>query len=139
MVGSLLRFVEAELTGAGVHIRQQLSPLESKVRVDEGQLRQAFLNLLKNSIQSMPDGGQLTVSTEEAGDAVRIRITDTGKGIDPACMGKIFDPFFTTRDGGTGLGLSLTQQIVSEHGGTIHCESRPGEGTSFVVELPRSH
>ena len=67
---------------------------------------------------------------------VRVRIADTGEGIDTACLDRIFDPFFSTREGGTGLGLSLTQQIVAEHGGNIACESSPGQGTCFVVELP---
>jgi signal transduction histidine kinase len=106
------------------------------VRADEAQLRQAFLNLLRNSVESMPDGGILRVTTEQEDGIVRVRISDTGEGIDNSCLDRIFDPFFSTRDGGTGLGLSLTQQIVAEHGGTILCESKPGEGTSFVVELP---
>jgi two-component system NtrC family sensor kinase len=131
-----LSFVQGEFSGASIEVKHQPDPQAALVRADEGQLRQAFLNLLRNSIESMPSGGTLTVSTELSDGVVRVRIADTGEGIDQACLDRIFDPFFSTREGGTGLGLSLTQQIVAEHGGSIACESNPGQGTCFVVELP---
>lgn len=136
LLSSLLNFVKGEFRGASIEVRQQPDPEVALVRADEGQLRQAFLNLLRNSIESMPEGGTLTISTEHSDGLVRVRIADTGGGIDNACLDRIFDPFFSTREGGTGLGLSLTQQIVAEHGGNIACESSPGQGTCFVVELP---
>jgi two-component system NtrC family sensor kinase len=136
LLSSLLQFIEGEFQGASIEVKHQQDPDAAFVRADEGQLRQAFLNLLRNSIESMPAGGTLTVSTEHSDGLVRVRITDTGEGIDNACLDRIFDPFFSTREGGTGLGLSLTQQIVAEHGGNITCESTPGRGTCFVVELP---
>ena len=136
LISGLLSFVQGEFSGASIEVKHQPDPGVSLVRADEGQLRQAFLNLLRNSIESMPSGGTLTVSTEQSDGVIRVRISDTGEGIDNACLDRIFDPFFSTREGGTGLGLSLTQQIVAEHGGTIACESSPGQGTSFVVELP---
>lgn len=132
----LLHFITGELDGAGVELRHDLDPSVGCVPADEGQLRQAFLNLIKNSAESMPEGGVLTVTTGQENGRVQVRISDTGKGIDQKALGRIFDPFFSTRDGGTGLGLSLTQQIVSEHGGQITCESSPGEGTLFMVDLP---
>ena len=136
LISGLLSFVKGEFSGASIEVKHQPDPQVALVRADEGQLRQAFLNLLRNSIESMPSGGILTVSTELSDGVVRVRIADTGEGIDNACLDRIFDPFFSTREGGTGLGLSLTQQIVAEHGGTIACESSPGQGTCFVVELP---
>jgi len=136
LLSSLLNFVKGEFRGASVEVKHQPDPEVALVRADEGQLRQAFLNLLRNSIESMPEGGTLTISTERSDGLVRVRIADTGEGIDNACLDRIFDPFFSTREGGTGLGLSLTQQIVAEHGGNIACESSPGQGTCFVVELP---
>jgi signal transduction histidine kinase len=84
----------------------------------------------------MAGGGVLRVSTEQANGLVKVTVSDTGKGIDATSLGRIFEPFFSTREGGTGLGLSLTQQIVSEHGGRITCESNLGQGTSFNIELP---
>ncbi len=136
LLASLLGFIKGEFLGASIEVKHEPDAQVALVRADEGQLRQAFLNLLRNSIESMPAGGTLTVSTEQSDGRVRVRITDTGEGIDQDCLDRIFDPFFSTREGGTGLGLSLTQQIVAEHGGSIACESTPGQGTSFVVELP---
>jgi PAS domain S-box-containing protein len=136
IIEDLLRFMASELEEAGVRLEHQFDPKVGCVPADEGQLRQAFLNLFKNSAESMSAGGTLTVRTEQANGLTRIVVSDTGKGIDEGCLDKIFDPFFSTREGGTGLGLSLTQQIVSEHGGRISCNSSPGKGTSFVVELP---
>jgi len=132
----LLQFVAGELREAGIELHERLQSDLPPVKADANQLRQAFLNLLRNSMESMPQGGRLTVSSEAVDGLVRVRISDTGRGIDPDSLDHIFDPFFSTRENGTGLGLSLTQQIVSEHGGHIRCESRPGQGTAFVVELP---
>ncbi len=136
LLSSLLNFVKGEFRGAGIEVKYHPDTKVALVRADEGQLRQAFLNLWRNSIESMPEGGTLTIRTEHVAGLVRVRIADTGEGIDNACLDRIFDPFFSTREGGTGLGLSLTQQIVAEHGGNITCESSPGQGTCFVVELP---
>ena len=132
----LLQFVAGELREAGIELHERLQSDLPPVKADANQLRQAFLNLLRNSMESMPQGGRLTVSSEAVDGLVRVRISDTGRGIDPDSLDHIFDPFFSTRENATGLGLSLTQQIVSEHGGHIRCESRPGQGTAFVVELP---
>ncbi len=132
----LLRFVQEEIKEAGIEVRNHLADQAQPVAADEGQLRQAFLNLLRNSLESMPSGGILTIESRQDDGRMLIDISDTGQGIDDAAIGRIFDPFFSTRDNGTGLGLSLTQQIVNEHGGNISCHSQPGQGTRFTVELP---
>ncbi len=132
----LLRFVDGELRAGGIEVRCELGDDLSPVQADENQIRQAFLNLFRNSMESMPDGGVLTIGAEQADGLVRIRISDTGRGISCETMAHLFEPFFSTRENGTGLGLSLTQHIVSEHGGRISCASQPGQGTSFLVELP---
>lgn len=136
IIDELLQFIAEELREAGIKLHDRLQADLPPVKADANQLRQAFLNLLRNSLESMPQGGQLTISSEAADGVVRLRISDTGRGIDPDSLDHIFDPFFSTRENGTGLGLSLTQQIVSEHGGNISCESHPGQGTAFVIELP---
>jgi PAS domain S-box-containing protein len=138
LLRDLLRFVDGELREAKVELTVEFDKQLPPIRADENQLRQAFLNLLKNSLHSMPEGGRLTITTNQRDGQVRVRFADTGQGIDTACIGQIFDPFFSGREGGTGLGLSLTQQIVSEHGGTITCESAPGQGTIFVIDFPAS-
>jgi Signal transduction histidine kinase, nitrogen specific len=130
--------VDGELRAAKVDLTVDLDGQLTPIRADENQLRQAFLNLLKNSLHSMPDGGRLTITTKQRDGQVQVRFADTGQGMDSACIDRIFDPFVSGREGGTGLGLSLTQQIVSEHGGMITCESTPGQGTVFVIEFPAS-
>jgi PAS domain S-box-containing protein len=103
---------------------------------DANQLKQAFLNIIGNAIQSMEDGGTVTVTSAQTGDDIVVRISDTGPGIPSDVMSKLFVPFFTTRKSGSGLGLAVTRRIVENHGGEITAESEPGKGTSFTVRLP---
>lgn len=85
----------------------------------------------------MPEGGNIMVSSfYDGGDFVKIKISDTGKGISPEFLPRIFDLFFTTKEGGTGLGLSVSYAIIKKHKGTINVQSRIGEGTTFIIELP---
>ncbi len=112
------------------------------VSVDSNQLKQVFLNLIHNALQAMPTGGNLQIRTEtrvkDDREWVVGEVDDSGIGIDPRDIDRIFEPFFTTKGnrGGTGLGLSVTYGIVTDHGGTIEVKSRPGEGSSFAVWLP---
>jgi signal transduction histidine kinase len=116
------------------------------LHLDPEKLQQALLNLLLNSIQAMPDGGSLsvevkTISSEESltsGPAVRVLVADTGKGIAAEDIPYIFDPFFSRNPSGCGLGLAIVHSIVEEHGGHISVTSRPGEGTTFWIDLPVS-
>ncbi len=104
-----------------------------------GLLPQAFMNLFLNAVNAMPDGGTLSVQVEPAEHEALIIITDTGHGIAASDMPYIFDPFFTTSqvNQGTGLGLSICQSIIKQHLGSIDVESTLGQGTSFIVRLPR--
>jgi signal transduction histidine kinase len=98
-----------------------------------------FLNLFLNARDAMPRGGWLSIDTRVAGDEAVAEIGDTGVGIPPEVIARIYDPFFTTKGGGgTGLGLSVTYGIVQEHGGTLVCESEPGQGTTFRLTLKRA-
>lgn len=136
IVGSLLAFLRQELEARGVTVELRLDPSLPAVAADEHQLRQALLNLLRNAVEAMSDGGRLTLEATAAdARAVELTIADTGEGIAPEHLPKIFDPFFSTKEGGTGLGLALTQQIIVEHGGRIEVQSTPGVGTTFVVRL----
>jgi len=103
---------------------------------DANQLKQAFLNIITNAIQSMPDGGTLRISTAQKGHHIVVRIDDTGPGIPGDVMSKLFVPFFTTRKAGSGLGLAVTRRIVENHGGDIEVTSEVGQGTTFEVSLP---
>jgi signal transduction histidine kinase len=137
IVGGLAAFVRPEMAAASVEMRLELAPELPAVKVDEGQLRAALLNLLRNSREAMPGGGSVTVGTRSVPEgAVEVTIQDTGGGIPAEDLTRIFDPFYSTKEKGTGLGLAFTQQVVKEHGGTLRCESAIGRGTSFTVSLP---
>ncbi len=104
--------------------------------VDEQLLGQALLNIMINARQAMPDGGELRITTAVDGDTAVISVTDTGVGIEEKDIERIFRPFFSTKASGSGLGLSITQRIVSEHGGILACESELEKGTTFTIRLP---
>jgi signal transduction histidine kinase len=107
---------------------------------DPDLLRQALVNVAENAIQAMPDGGTLTVRTEDAkldtAAAVAIAIRDTGEGMDTLVRSKATDPFFTTRPTGTGLGLAIVHRLVHSHGGKVQIESTYGSGTTVTIILP---
>jgi two-component system NtrC family sensor kinase len=138
VLGGVLDFSREELERAGVEVVRDFAPDTPPVLGDEGQLRQVFLNLLRNSREAMPEGGRLTVSTRGLDREVEITVQDTGRGMSSAVRERIFEPFFSTKQGGTGLGLSVSQQILQAHGGTLACQSQPGQGTTFVLRLPRA-
>ena len=108
------------------------------ILTDRNQLVQVFVNLVKNAVDAMPQGGTLTLTTRHLGDRVAIAVQDTGCGIPADQLDQIFMPFFTTKDpgSGTGLGLSVSYTIIKTFGGTVRVDSAPGVGSTFTVELP---
>jgi len=96
---------------------------------------QMLLNLMKNAVQAMPDGGVMKIELKRDGRSVRMIVSDTGVGIAPEHLGHIFEPFWTTKATGTGLGLALCRKVAEEHGGSLTVESGIG-GTVFSVALP---
>lgn len=106
------------------------------VTVDPDQLKQVFLNIMTNAIQAIGKDGKLSVNIEHIEERVKIAFDDTGCGIPHEKVREIFNPFMTTKEDGTGLGLSMAQRIVEEHGGSIEVQSTLGEGSSFIVYLP---
>jgi len=136
VIADLLGFLKEEVSGRKVMVVEELSPSLPVVQLDPKQLRQALLNIVKNSFEAMPDGGKLTVSTGINDGRVEITIADTGRGIPEENMELIFRPFFSTKHGGTGLGLPITTHIVKQHGGTIDFESYGSLGTAFTIRLP---
>ncbi|GAG63235.1 unnamed protein product [marine sediment metagenome] len=107
------------------------------MQADLVQLQQVFLNLLFNAIEAMPDGGELNIKSDydQNAGAIKIEISDTGKGIDQGIMDDIFKPFFTTKSKGSGLGLAITRRIIEEHGGVISVTSDPDKATVFEILL----
>ena len=106
------------------------------VTIDRDKIKQALLNLVKNAAEAMAGGGKINIDVSSSEDSVFIDITDTGTGI-PLDI-DAFEPFLTTKKDGTGIGLVIVRQVVVAHGGKISYRSRPGEGTTFHVELPRN-
>ena len=136
LIGELLKFLEVEAKRHGVrlHFEHEKSPLLAQI--DEDQIRGVLLNLMVNSFQAMPAGGELTLSAAAEDEQVAIRIHDTGVGIAPDKLDQVFKPFFTTREGGTGLGLAICARIIKEHKGELTCDSEVGRGTTFTVRIP---
>jgi signal transduction histidine kinase len=111
---------------------------------DPGRLQQVVSNLLANAIKFTPEGGSVRVGLRDGGDSLRVVVSDTGQGIDPAFLPHVFDRFRqedgtrTRRHGGLGLGLSIVRDLVHLHGGSVSAESAgPGQGAKFTVTLPR--
>lgn len=126
------RDLERTSVSAVIHVSGELPP----VAFDEGQLRQALVNLLRNAREAMPSGGSIDLTLETRALDVSIEIADRGGGIPAEIQSRVFDPFFSTKGEGTGLGLSITRQIVESHDGRITYRLRPGGGSIFAVTLP---
>lgn len=131
-----LLFLGTELEQANVTLRTHFDPALTTIHADAEQLWQAILNLIRNSREAMPDGGELAIGTWRDSGQALVRVTDNGKGMTDDQIKQLFVPFFTTKKEGTGLGLALVQQIVTEHGGHIECESVSGKGSTFTIFLP---
>jgi len=105
--------------------------------VDAKHFERVFLNLTKNAVQAMQNGGKLTIKTSETKNHIEITFTDTGIGIPEENMSKIFTPLFTTKAKGIGMGLAICKRIVEQHGGTINVKSKVGKGTTVTIKLPK--
>lgn len=139
IVRSTTDFEREPMSLRGVKLEVDLASDLPQVLVDDAQVRQALLNLLRNAADAVAEVGAGSVRVvTRAGSAgyVEVVVEDDGPGIHEELTGKIYDPFFSTKEGGTGLGLALTHQIIRDHGGTIRVDSRPGHGARFTVALP---
>ncbi len=140
MVGALVSFVREDLAGKGVKLSTDLALGDPIAQIDAGQIRQCLINLVRNAADAVAvnGGGTVTLRTRALGARVEIAVEDNGVGIPSDVRPRLFDPFFSTKEGGSGLGLALTQQIVRDHGGDLRVESAVGRGTTFTVSLPTS-
>jgi two-component system sensor histidine kinase HydH len=107
-----------------------------KITANRNRIEQLFLNLFRNALQAMPDGGKLTVSGRHIRSGVEILVADTGRGIDTVNLERVFEPFFTTKARGTGLGLAICRKIAEEYNGEIMVERNSREGTTFRLAFP---
>ena len=121
----------------GIQVNQQFSNHLSQVEVVEDQIKQVILSFIQNSADSISGEGQITLTTEQQGSQLKIKIQDTGHGISEDDIVNLFDPFFTTKaQQGTGLGLSVSYGIIRDHGGDIEVKSELDKGTTFTINLP---
>jgi two-component system NtrC family sensor kinase len=143
VVSDTMRLLRKQAELANVKVELDFDEGVPPVYVDPNQMKQVFINILNNALYAMPDGGTLTVSIKAAKPDgmkpwVEVAFTDTGAGIPPEKIDLVFNPFYTTKDvgEGTGLGLSVSQRIVEQHGGSIDVKSKLGSGSTFTVKLP---
>ncbi len=136
VIRDLLDFLKFELDQGGIGVELNLSRYIPEIELDEKYMKQALLNIIKNAISAMPNGGKLIIETLQQGDEIQLKVTDTGTGIPDDIIGKIFEPYFTTKDFGSGLGLTLVYKIVKEHKGDIAIKTKEGEGTAFTLSFP---
>ncbi len=144
ILDGMILLVSTETKKRQVDILRSYSSDLPPVQIDREQIKQVFLNILLNAIQATPQKGRITVKTRSfikpGGEPfVQVECTDTGCGIPPEHIEEIFNPFFTTKSTGSGLGLSISHQIVQDHRGYIDVESQLGKGSSFFVNLPVNH
>jgi signal transduction histidine kinase len=135
IIRGALTLLEYKLKAVSVHAELGDVP---NIMGDPGRLEQVFINVLANSVEAMPKGGRLTITTGFDGRSVHVRVDDTGSGISDDHLSRVFDPFFTTKEvgAGTGLGLSICYGIVKQHNGTIELTSGVGKGTTVTIGLP---
>jgi signal transduction histidine kinase len=136
-----LKVMEPEFQKLGVQVERHYESGYFSLEADPDLLYRAFVNLLANALQAMPEGGILRVRTALTNGRfgppqVELTVQDTGPGIPPKIRKKIFNPFFTTREKGTGLGLAIVRNIIDSHNGEIEVESEEGKGTSMIIRLP---
>jgi two-component system nitrogen regulation sensor histidine kinase NtrY len=135
-----VRLFEPQFTAVGkpsITPEYFLSDSLPEIEADPDLLHKAFQNLVLNAMDAMPAGGTLSVRSSDAGESVRIEVSDTGKGLTPEECSRLFTPYYTTKQQGTGLGLAIVQSVVSDHQGTISVSSEEGHGATFHIELPK--
>lgn len=135
-----LKLVEHQASLQSVQVVKRYQKDLPLPKVDPGQIKQVFVNVIINAVQAMPLGGTLTLEAAATEQNLTVAVRDSGVGIPPEELERVFDPFFTTKPvgGGTGLGLSLSHTMIQRHKGTIRMESKVGQGTSVLITLPRS-
>ncbi len=137
ILNSVISILETQAILVNVYITCDYAEQIPKIHCDENQLKQVFINVIKNAIESMPFGGEINILVELMNDQhLLIRISDQGPGIPQAIIQKIGEPFFTTKENGTGLGLMICQRIIEAHQGTLSITSRENKGTTIDILLP---
>ena len=132
----VLDFFEPQAREQGIDVVRYLDHDLPVVMLDGETLQAALMNLVKNAIEAMPTGGQLTARTRTTKAGVAFDLIDTGTGMEASTALRMFEPFYTTKDGGSGLGLPTARRIIEAHGAQIDVQSEVGRGTQFTLEFP---
>lgn len=139
LLDSRLNLLAHDFATKNITVEKHYSPTLPEINADPIQLERVFINLFLNAIDAMPNRGNLTITTEQTGSQISIKVSDTGVGITKEDLPHIFDPFYSKgKHKGTGLGLAVTHQIIRNHKGMIQLESTLGKGTTFYIHLPIS-
>ena len=136
LISETLNIFENEIKAAQIQYRLNLSRDLPMINLDRDRIKQVLLNLIKNSLEAMPEGGSLIIGSQRTNQRIRIWVEDNGPGILRKKMKNIFSPYFTTKKKGTGLGLAVSYRIIQDHGGDIFVDSEHGKGTRFTFYLP---
>jgi len=131
-----ITFLSSQVKKQGCVIEKDFGTDTPEIMADSAMIYQAFLNILLNAMQAMPEGGTIRIETAADAKCVTVVFKDEGTGVSETAMGKIWDPFFTTKETGTGLGLGIVKNIIESHGGKIRLENRKQKGAAVTVELP---
>jgi len=135
IVQDVAQLYQPQLEKANIHCKLEFTDTES-IAADPELLHRALSNLVLNAIDAMPHGGTLTLRTSQSENSACIEVSDTGAGLTSEECARLFTPYYTSKAHGTGLGLAIVQSIVSDHGGRISVSSQPGQGSTFIIELP---
>ena len=136
IVEEAVRFFAPELQDRGIVVEQELRSDLPLLQLDRDQMKQAFYNVIKNSVEAMHRRGTLRIRTDLADTHVIVRFVDTGGGMSAENLSRVFEPYFTTKASGSGLGLLIVRRIVREHGGELSIESSQGRGVTLTIRLP---
>ena len=136
IVEETVRFFAPEIQERDVVVEQELRSDLPPLQIDRGQMKQAFYNVIKNSLEAMKRRGILRIHTDMNDTQVLISFVDTGGGMSAEDLSRVFEPYFTTKPSGTGLGLLIVRRIVREHGGELSIESSEGKGLTLTIRLP---
>lgn len=135
-ISVVLNLYQAQADKQNVRLERYLDPNLPHIRLNSGALQAALINLVKNALEAMPDGGELIVQTYSTPTGVALDMIDTGCGMDETTAMRMFEPFYSTKTEGSGLGLPTTRKIIEAHGGRINVQSEVERGTKFVIEFP---
>ncbi|TYO97418.1 two-component system sensor histidine kinase NtrB [Desulfallas thermosapovorans] len=140
IINDVVMLMESEIFRRNLEINLDITNDLPAISGDSDQLKQVFLNILKNALEALPNGGKIFLHTSQSKheDYVKVVIKDTGVGMDEQTIASIFDPFFTTKEKGTGLGMFIIKKVIDNHGGHLDIQSKPGNDTTVTVLLPTS-